>query len=171
VKTLLLGIALGLGAHTSPAIDPPSYAGNWTLDQAQSRNLPSYYANVKAHRLAITQDAAHLNVGVEIENTMAPEPMHMDLPYPLDGSESTIQTTMRMGPQPVQVPTTLKANIDDAGAVHITIKRQIPTPSGTVNAQMQEEWHLGADGKTLDIHMIDDGPMGHRESDYVFVRS
>jgi hypothetical protein len=176
VKTLLLSLALSAAVPAVSATstvrtptDPPSYAGTWVLDMAASRNLPPFYSNVKSHRLSITQDASHLNVGVDIDVGM-PQPMHLDLPYPLNGRDTTVQTTMRM-PQPTQIPTTLHATTDRAGAVHITITRQLPTPGGPVTGTMQETWHLRPDGKTLDIRMVDDGPMGHRESDYVFVRS
>jgi len=169
VITTLLGLVLSIAAPAIHAADPPSYAGTWTLDAARSTNLPEYYSRVKRHTLVITQTPARLNVSVEIDNGM-PETMKMELPYPLDGTEAHVETSMRMPSGPVAIPTTLKAALDPAGAVHITITRQMPMPSGPVTAQMREDWTLSPDGRTLNVHMIDDGPRGHRESDYVFLR-
>ena len=170
MKTIFLSLALAFSAAGATAIEPPSYGGNWTLDVAQSRDLPPFYVNVKSHRLTITQDAAHLNVGVDIDAGQ-PQPMHTDFPYPLDGSEAHVQTTLRMPGGPVRIPTTLRAEMHGDGSVHVTIVRQLPMPDGPVEARMTEDWKLRPDGRTLDIHMVDDSPRGHHESDYVFVRS
>jgi hypothetical protein len=62
----LASLALLPALSVTPAarIAPPvaRYAGAWTLDPAASRGLPPYYANVRSHRLAITQSDSALDV-------------------------------------------------------------------------------------------------------------
>jgi hypothetical protein len=168
LKTLLAGLALALSARSSaPAVD---YSGHWTLDAARSRNLPGFYAQVRSHRLDITQDAARLDVAVTID-AGGPQPDRMELPYALDGHPVETQTFIRMRSGPVAVPTTLRARVDDAGAVHITITRRIPAPDGTVvTAEGTEDWQLSPDGKTLTVHRVERSPMGGFESDMAFAR-
>jgi hypothetical protein len=169
LKTLFAGLALALSTRAAaPAVD---YSGHWTLDAARSRNLPGFYARVRSHRLDVTQDAARLDVAVTID-AGGPRPDRIDLSYALDGHPVETQTFIRMQNGPVAVPTTLRARVDEAGAVHVTLTRRIPAPDGTeVTAEGTEDWQLGADGKTLTIHRVERSPMGGFESDMVFARS
>ncbi|HEU0053211.1 MAG TPA: hypothetical protein VFQ39_08530 [Longimicrobium sp.] len=169
MKTMIAGLALALAA-LAPA-KPADYSGSWTLDAARSRDLPPYYANIKSHTLAITQDAAMLKVGVAIDLGGA-EPDRFQLDYPLDGSPVETQTPVRTPRGTIEVPTTLRATMDEAGAVHITITRRVAMPDGTTPSfETKEDWSLAEDGRTLTIHRVDDTPRGRMEAEMVFVRT
>lgn len=170
MKMLLAGLALAVAAHQPVPVKPVNYAGSWTLDVAQSRSLPDYYARVKSHRLTITQDDARMDIAVEID-IGGPEPDRLRFSYPLDGTPVETETGIRMRDGLVNVPTTLRARVDDAGAVHITISRRIPMPDRVVVGETWEDWALSPDGRTLTIHRVDDTPRGRLEADMVFVRS
>jgi hypothetical protein len=168
MKMLFAAVALTVAAH-GPA-RPADYAGSWTLDAARSRNLPEYYSRVKSHALVITQDDAHLNVGVAIDIGEA-QPDRFDLVYTLDGNPVETETRIRTPDGLASVPTTLRATVDGAGAVHIAITRRITSPSGPFVAETREDWALSPDGRTLTIHRVDNTRRGQMEADMVFARS
>ncbi len=152
------------------ATAPANYAGNWTLDKKQSKNLPGFYENVQSHKLSITQDEKHLNVAVEV-NIGQKEPDKLNFVYNLDGSESKTETMIRTPDGLIHVPTTLKATVNADGRLQITITRTIKMRDQTFDAITVEDWVLSADGKTLSIHRTDDTPRGKMEADMVFVKS
>lgn len=162
LAALLLSAASLSAATTAPA----NFAGKWTLDQSKSQNLPHFYARVKNHTLNVTQDASSLDVGVEVAvGEQAPE--KLDFHYTLDGKESKTETSIRTVSGPVKTPAYLKATVADAGGLAITIDRVLPDGA---HIKTNELWTLSADGKTLTVHRKDDGPMGSRDSDMVFVK-
>ncbi|MDB4948365.1 MAG: hypothetical protein JWM27_1014 [Gemmatimonadetes bacterium] len=169
MKTLLVALALAVGPQGHVPAVPANYAGNWTLDVAQSKNLPPYYSRVHSHKLAITQDDQHLNVGVDIDFGQ-PQPDHLSFVYAFDGIETKTTSSIRTRDGMVSVPTTLKATVADDGGLHITISHEIPMPSGPVTGVTTEDWHLSPDHATLTVHRVDDGPRGRMEADMVFVK-
>ncbi|MCU1348249.1 MAG: hypothetical protein JWO56_1279 [Acidobacteria bacterium] len=161
--TLLASTALFAAAAAKPA----NYAGKWTLDQSKSRNLPRYYTRIKSHTLNIAQDAATLDVGVEVAmGDQAPD--KLDFHYKLDGSETKSESTIRMPGGPVKTPVALKAVVSETGGLAITIDRELPNKAG--HATTNEEWELSPDGKTLTVHRTDVAPLGKQESEMVFVK-
>jgi hypothetical protein len=168
MKKLALTTAL-LAATALYAATPTAanYAGKWTLDQTKSQNLPHFYARVKSQTLNVTQDANALDVAVEVA-VGEQSPDKLDFHYTLDGKEAKAETSIRTVSGPVKTPVWLKAVVQDAGALAITIDRQLPGDGA--HAKTNELWSLSADGKTLTVHRKDDGPLGARESDMVFVK-
>jgi hypothetical protein len=167
---LLFAAALVAAVFTNALAKPANYAGAWTLDMKQSKNLPPFYSHVKGHKLSITQDDKQLRVAVEISDTER-EPFKIEFVYSLDGAETKTETQMRTPAGMRSVPTTLKAVANEDGTLHITITREMTVPDGrALKAVTTEDWQLSPDAKTLTIHRSDDTPRGKTESDMLFVK-
>jgi hypothetical protein len=167
---LLFAAALVAAVFTNALAMPANYAGVWTLDMKQSKNLPPFYSHVEGHKLSITQDDKQLRVAVEISDTER-EPFKIEFVYSLDGAETKTETQMRTPAGMRSVPTTLKAVAHEDGTLHLTITREIQTPDGrALKAVTDEDWQLGPGAKTLTIHRSDDTPRGKTESDMLFVK-
>jgi hypothetical protein len=167
MKTLLAA-ALAALMLQSPA-KPADYSGQWKLDPARSRNLPGFYAEIASHTLDVTQTSTHLGVGVVIELRDAQQDT-LRFDYALDGSEVHTRSPVRTPQGRVEIPTTLRARVDDAGVVHITIDRQLRTPAGPRTLTGTEEWRLSPDRTTLTVRRLDETPQGRIDTDMVFVR-
>jgi hypothetical protein len=170
MKYLIFTMAMILLSSTLVLAKPTNFAGSWTLDKEQSKDLPSFYENVKSHKLNITQDEKTLNVGVEI-NDGRPEIAKLNFVYNLDGTESKAETKIRTPNGEMSVPTTLKAETAQNGILKITISRDIMLSNGSFKGITVESWELSGDGKTLKIHRADDTPRGKLEFDMIFVKS
>lgn len=163
-------------AHHAAAAKTPavsSFAGRWTLDTSLSRDLPPWYANVREHRLEITQNDSALVVEVAMVDT-AGTTTPMTFPYSLRGPVRT--TTKVLTPRgPIDIPTTLTAKPRADGGVEIDIAREITMGERVLKPGDHESWTLSADGKQLLIDRVAEmpGPGGLRtvKSRYVFVRS
>jgi hypothetical protein len=170
MRKRLLTLATLFFALTAAAAAPPqpaSYAGKWTLDAAQSKNLPKFYERITKHALKIKQSPATLNVAVTI--SLGDQDDHFDFAYKLDGTETKTETSIHTPDGPLAVPTTLSAKVKDDGGLTITISRDVPNLGKGVTV---EDWQLSQDGNMLTIHRVDDrGPGGKIEADMVFVRS
>jgi|GEM_PF-3473923 len=169
ITVTLSAVLLFTSAFVMAAPAQPPYAGKWTLDRAQSRNLPKYYEHVVSHTLDVTQSETALDVAVVV-TTADHEPDHFDFRYNLDGTETATKTKIRTPAGPTEVPTTLKASLTAQGALSITIARQFEMNGEQIKAVTQETWELSADGKTLTVHRADNTPRGKMECDMVFVR-
>lgn len=154
---------------TVAPVKPANYAGGWTLDASKSTGLPPYYAQVKSHKLLVTQTDKQLDVAVTVDAGRA-EPDKMSFVYDLTGTETTTETSIRTPMGLVPVPTKLKAVVNADGGVSITILREFPMGGQTIRASTQETWKLSDDGKTLTVHRVDDSPRGQMTADMVFVR-
>lgn len=166
MKTLLATLA-AVSSLAFTSSSPVSYAGNWTLDTAQSTNLPSYYSRVKSHKLSITQTDKMLDVVVVIDLGEG-RLDSLDFPYRLDGTEAQTETKIRGPNGQVSVPTTLKAEGKPDGGVHISIDRTISMNGGTVRGLTVEDWKL--EGNRLVVQRVDDTPRGKMEATMVFVK-
>lgn len=145
-----------------------NYSGKWSLDQTKSQNLPHFYSRVSSQTLNIAQTDATLDVGVEVvQGQQAPD--KLDFHYTLDGKENKTETSIRTVSGIVKTPAYLKAVVQDAGKLAITIDRVLPGADGR-HVKTNELWSLSADGKLLTVHRTDDGPLGSRESEMVFVK-
>lgn len=170
MKNLSLAIVLLITSFAFGAAKPADYAGNWSLDMKQSKNLPPYYSNVKSHKLFIEQDEKRLKIAVEVDAERG-EPDRINLTYNLDGSEVKTETGIRTQNGLIQVPTTLKAAAGEDGKLQITITREIPLPDKIFKGVTVEDWELSSDGKTLTIPRTDDTPRGKMQADMVFVKT
>lgn len=170
MKKIIYASVLCLVFISAAFAKTPDYNGNWTLDLKQSKNLPSFYTNIKSHKLAITQDEKVLSVAVEIDAGRS-ESDKINFKYNLDGSETNTETSIRTPEGLIKVPTVLKA-VDVNGKLQITITRRVPMPDGeTFTGITIENWELSADGKTLTIHRTDDTPRGKMETEMIFVKN
>lgn len=141
------------------------YSGNWVLDKARSKDLPPQYAQVARHRLLNKQDGQSLLVQVDIDTADGPLPSQT-FDYRLDGTVTHTRAEVRGAGGKQMVPTTLQAKTDEAGQLHITITRQIPSHSGTRPSASTEDWQLSPDGQTLVVHLSRQGS----QFDLFFVR-
>ena len=161
--------AIAAATMFAAAPKPASYAGKWTLDRAQSTNLPRMYEHVTGHTLDISQTATDLNVGVTI-TAETHDPENFLFAYRLDGTPTKAQTHIRTPQGPADVPTTLKAQVNADGTMTITIDRELPFGPQPVHGVTVETWKLDEKGNKLTIHRADDTPRGKFECDMVFVR-
>jgi hypothetical protein len=152
------------------AAKPANYAGNWTLDTAKSTGLPPFYAQIKSHKLSITQTDKQLDVAVAIDLGMA-EPDKMHFVYDLGGAQTTGETQVRTPMGMMPVPTTMQATVNDDGGVVINIGREFNMGGNSIKATTVETWKLSADGKTLTVHRVDNSPRGETTADMVFVKT
>ena len=163
-------------AHHAPAPAPAttsSFAGSWRLDTTLSRDLPPWYANVREHRLEISQSDSSLVVEVAMVDT-AGTTTPMTFPYDLRRPVRT--TTKVLTPRgPIDIPTTLTAKPRPDGGVEIDIAREITMGERVLRPGDHESWTLSADGRQLLIDRVAEmpGPGGMRtvKSHYVFVRT
>lgn len=173
MKSLLVAALLTaatLAPRPAAPAAPPDYGGAWTLDQARSTGLPPFYAQVRGHRLSVTQDDAHLVVDVEIEGAAA-EPERFRFEYALDGAETAATTRVRTPNGMMDVPTRLRAEHGADGRLHITITRELSMGGRTMTATGTEEWELSPDGRTLVVHRVEQMPQGgEMRFDMHFVR-
>jgi hypothetical protein len=166
MKTLFAAAALAtLVLHATP----PNYAGNWTLDAAKSTGLPPFYAEIKSHKLTVTQTDKTLDVAVTVDRGN-PEPDKMHFTYNLAGAETKSETPVRTPMGMIPVPTTMRAKVNDDGTVVINIDREFPMGGQSIKATTVETWKLSADGKTLTVHRVDNNPRGESIADMVFVK-
>jgi hypothetical protein len=162
-------LAAALAQLVLTVVPPAKYAGDWTLDRAQSRGLPPYYENVRSHRLAITQSDSILDVFVT-GDAGAATPDTIRFRYRLDGQTTETRTAVRTPAGLQQVPTALAATPTANGGVHIVITRTVAMGGPPARAVSTEDWSLGADQRTLTVHRVDEMPRGRIEADMVFRR-
>jgi hypothetical protein len=157
-------LALAFLLVTTPLL-AADYSGKWTLDKAQSADLPPFYEHVSSHALTISQTDNELTVGVDI-TADSHDPDHFDFVYRLDGTPVQTETKIRTPQGPASVPTALTARPQADGTLVITIDRKL----GDFDAVTLETWHLAADGQSLVIDRTDDTPRGKFASKMVFVK-
>ena len=170
LKRITLAATLLIAATTLMAKAPASYSGAWLLAKSESKNLPRNYDIVKSARVMVTQDEKTFTINVTIDAEGRPEYKQSFL-YPLDGTSRTTESTIRTPNGPLQVPTTLAAQVKDGGVLELTETRIVSfDPSNKVTVTSTELWTLSDEGKTLTIHRKDQRPQGLQEYDMVFHR-
>jgi hypothetical protein len=175
---LLSAVATPLAAQSGAGDARPhasgvaSFAGQWHLDVAQSRDLPAFYAGLREHRLDIAQDDSSLTVDVTLVDTAAAAE-RVRFPYNLLRPVRTA-TQVRTPSGPMDVPTTLTATRRADGGVEIGIARELAMGGRVLRPSDRETWHLSPDGTQLlvDREAEMPGPGGLRmiRVHYVFVR-
>lgn len=147
----------------------PLFTGHWTLDRAQSRNLPDFYARVRSHELTVARSDSALDVGVVID-VGASKPDSLRFVYRLDGGATDTQTLIRTPDGMRPIPTRLSGTVAADGSLHLVIARA-PFAPGAKPGVGTEDWSLSADGATLTVHRVETMPDGRRmEGDMVFRR-
>ena len=143
------------------------YNGDWLLDQKQSKDLPAHYANVKSHKLSVTQTDRQLTAATELAFG-GNEPVKFQLTFNLDGRESTTESVMQTG---VRIPSSLSAKNLPDGKLRLTISRNMALMDSNFKAVTTEDWELGKDARILTIHKVDENTGKRMASTMVFTKS
>lgn len=170
MNKLFLGITLLATTFTFAAIMPVNYAGTWTLDTKQSKDLPDHLKNVNFAKLYVTQDKKVLKVVDEIKFNGQEASKQTDV-YNLDGTESRKPTEWSKEGATLRIPTTRKAVVADDGKLKLIKARGFQTANSGFIITQVEDWTLSADGKTLTVHHTNQMDNSKKEEyDLVFVK-
>jgi hypothetical protein len=170
MNKLFLAIMLLAATFTFAATLPVNYAGTWTLDAKQSKDLPKNLQDVNFVKLYITQDNKVLKVVNETKFNGEEALKQTDV-YNLDGTESKKPTEVGKGSGTLKIPATRKVSVADDGKLKLIKSRAFQTPNGGFIITQVEDWTLSADGKTLTVHHVNqmDGTK-KEEYELVFVK-
>lgn len=170
MNKLFLAIMLLATTFTFAAIMPVNYAGTWTLDTKQSKDLPKHLQDVNFVKLYITQDNKVLKV-VDETKFNGQEALKQTDVYNLDGTESKKPTEVRKAGVTLKIPATRKVVVADDGKLKLIKARGFQTPNGGFIVTQVEDWTLSADGKTLTVHHMNQTD-GNKKEEYelVFVK-
>lgn len=152
------------------AIMPVNYAGTWTLDTKQSKDLPKLLQDVNSVRLNITQDNKVLKVVDETKFNDEEALKQTDV-YNLDGTESKKPTEMGKAGVTFKIPATRTVVVADDGKLKLIKARRFQTANGGFTVTQVEDWTLSADGKTLTVHHVNQTD-GEKKEEYelIFVK-
>lgn len=151
-------------------VSPADYAGAWSFNREQSKDVPAQLASVKAFDLTVAVDNG-LKVEVDVETGQSQVPhMHHTYTYPLDGSESATTTEVMTPSGPKQIPTRLSANVEENGALDLTMSRDLSMKDQVRTLRTVEKWELSADGTSLTVHINEERPNGPATYTMVFQR-
>jgi hypothetical protein len=170
MNKLFLAIMLLATTFTFAAIMPVNYAGTWTLDTKQSKDLPDHLKNIDFVKLYITQDKKVLKVVDEVKFNGQETSKQTDV-YNLDGTESKKPTEWSKGDGTLKIPTTRKALVADDGKLKLIKARGFQTSNGGFIITQVEDWTLSADGKTLTVRHVNQMDGAKKEEyELVFVK-
>ena len=153
MNKLFLAIMLLATTFTFAAIMPVNYAGTWTLDTKQSKDLPKNLQDVNFVKLYVTQDKKVLKV-VDETKFNGQEALKQTDVYNLDGTESKKPTEWSKAGGTLKIPATRKVVVADDGKLKLIKARGFQTPNGGFTVAQIEDWTLSADGKTLTVHHL-----------------
>jgi hypothetical protein len=170
MNKLFLAITLLATTFTFAAITPVDYAGTWTLDTKQSKDLPKHLQNVDFMKLYITQDKKVLKV-VDETKFNGEEALKQTDVYNLDGTESNKPTEVKKVGMTLKIPTTRKVLVANDGKLKLIKARGFQTPNSSFTIAQVEDWTLSADGKTLTVRHLNQMD-GNKKEEYelVFVK-
>lgn len=170
MNKLVLAIMLSATTFTFAAIKPVNYAGTWTLDTRQSKDLPENLQKVDFVKLYITQDNKVLKV-VDETKFNGQEALKQTDVYNLDGKESKKPTEVSKAGVTLKIPSTRKVVVADDGKLKLIKARGFQTPNGSFVVAQIEDWTLSADGKTLTVHHVNQTDnITKEEYELVFVK-
>ena len=170
MNKLFLAIMLLATTFTFAAIKPVNYAGTWTLDTKQSKDLRKHLGDVDFMKLYVTQDKKVLKVVDETKFNGQEASKQTDV-YNLDGTESKKPTEWSKAGGTLKIPATRKVVVADDGKLKLIKTRGFQTPNGRFIVTQVEDWTLSADGKTLTVHHVNQMD-GNKKEEYemVFVK-
>lgn len=151
-------------ATAAPAVSSAKadFNGTWTLDKANTEGLPPGMDQIMT--VVQTGDKISLEtklISEEGEQVVADS-------YTLDGRETEF-TPRTPGGQTGKGKRTAKWTADGNG-IEVTEMSTFDGPQGPVNVQMQRKWMLSADGKTLKIELVAEGPQGKQQIKRTFIK-
>ncbi|HKS10642.1 MAG TPA: amidohydrolase family protein [Pyrinomonadaceae bacterium] len=169
LRQMLDNIAAQNRAPAAPATPSPAAAataakadlsGTWQLDKNNSEGLPPGMDQI----MTIVQTGDKLSLETKLI-TDEGEQVVADS-YTLDGKEVEF-TPKTPGGQSGKGKRTAKWTAD---GLEVTEMSTFDGPEGPVNVQMQRKWVLSADGKTLKIELVAEGPQGKQQIKRTFIR-
>ena len=154
-------------AATAPAAAAPAatsakadFNGTWTLDKANTEGLPPGMDQI----MTVVQTGDKLSLETKLISEEG-EQVVADS-YTLDGKETDF-TPRTPGGQSGKGKRTAKWTAD---GIEVTEMSTFDGPQGPVNVQMQRKWVLSADGKTLKIELVAEGPQGKQQIKRTFIK-
>lgn len=136
------------------------FSGTWTLDKANSEGLPPGMDQV----MTVVQTGDKLSLETKLISEEG-EQVVADS-YTLDGKETDF-TPKTPGGQSGKGKRTAKWTAD---GIEVIESSTFDGPQGPVNVQMQRKWTLSADGKTLKIEIVAEGPQGKQQIKRTFIK-
>lgn len=167
---MLSATMLSATTFTAAAIMPVNYAGTWTLDTKQSKDLPKHLQDLNFKKLYVTQDKKVLKV-VEETKFNGQEVLKQTDVYNLNGKESNKPTEVWKAGGTLKIPTTRKAVVAGDGKLKLIKARGFQTANSSFVVAQIEDWTLSADGKTLTVrHVNQTDNVTKEEYELVFVK-
>lgn len=171
LRQMLDNIAAQNRAPAAPATAAPAaaataaaakadFSGTWQLDKNNSEGLPPGMDQI----MTIVQTGDKLSLETKLI-TDEGEQVVADS-YTLDGKETDF-TPKTPGGQTGKGKRTAKWTAD---GLEVTETSTFDGPQGPVDVQMQRKWVLSADGKTLKIELVADGPQGKQQIKRTFIK-
>ena len=136
------------------------FSGTWQLDKSNSEGLPPGMDQI----MTIVQTGDKLSLETKLI-TDEGEQVVADS-YTLDGKETEF-TPKTPGGQSGKGKRTAKWTAD---GLEVSETSTFDGPEGPVNVQMQRKWVLSADGKTLKIELVAEGPQGKQQIKRTFIK-
>lgn len=151
------------------------FSGAWSLDMSKSK-LPQMGGGgggggmgggspMTAQTVTIKQDAKTVTIETKTEGGMGGGNTQ-SYTYNLDGTET--KTEMTRGE--MKIPVTMKAKVNDKGALEVTRTSTFTGPQGEITTTTKETWEITDGGKGLKIHRVQESPRGTSESDWVYAK-
>ena len=148
-------------ASTSTAASAKlDFNGTWTLDKANSEGLPPGMDQV----MTVVQTGDKLSLETKLISEEG-EQVVADS-YTLDGKETDF-TPKTPGGQSGKGKRIAKWTAD---GIEVTESSTFEGSQGPVNVQMLRKWTLSADGKTLKIEIVAEGPQGKQQIKRTFIK-
>jgi hypothetical protein len=142
------------------AVTPADYAGSWSFNREQSKDLPAQLAGIKTFELTVAAENG-LKVDVDIETGQAQVPkVHHSFLYPLDGSERATTSEIMTPAGPKQIPTRLSGKVEADGKLELSLTRELKMKDQVRSLRSVEKWELSADARTLTVHVDEERPDG-----------
>ena len=147
-------------AAATAAAAKADFSGTWQLDKNNTEGLPPGMDQI----MTVVQTGDKLSLETRLI-TDEGEQVVADS-YTLDGKETEF-TPKTPGGQSGKGKRTAKWTAD---GLEVTETSTFDGPQGPVNVQMQRKWVLSADGKTLKIELIAEGPQGTQQIKRTFIK-
>ena len=135
-------------------------SGTWTLDKSNSEGLPPGMDQI----MTVTQTGDTLSLQTKLITDEGEQAVPDS--YTLDGTEREF-TPKTPGGQSGKGKRTAKWTAD---GLEVNETSTFDGPEGPVTVQMKRTWNLSADGKTLKIEIVAEGPQGKQVVKRTFIK-
>ena len=155
-ETLVLSIALALGAHTiALAQAKPDFSGTWRLNQARSsRAVVGNTPDIPfPSQIEVQQSATDISI---LGTSVRQQPV--SAVFTLDGSKANVKT-------PEGITETGEARLEGQTLI-VTSKRSFSSPAGDVVVEFKEVWNLDAGALTIEKTRTQSGESSTQKAVY-----